>query len=159
MATSGKRNPRLQRRPLRVLMLAGEMAPFAKVGGLADVVGALPPALRELGVDVRVVLPLYGCIDRDRFSALKKCRLNRTQRIDRVTQPKRARPGCDRPITSTEYRPSRVHPMTRTPHTTGAATDFVPRLENGDDEALSFEFVGSTKTRKPRPEHGDVMGR
>jgi hypothetical protein len=49
--------------------------------------------------------------------------------------------------------------MSRTPLTASAATDFVPRFENGDDEPLSFEFVGSAKTRKPRPEHGDVMGR
>ncbi|MGE5550126.1 MAG: glycogen synthase [Bacteroidota bacterium] len=54
-------------RPLRVLMLAAEVVPFAKTGGLADVVGALPKALRELGHDVRVCLPRYGFIDKDRF--------------------------------------------------------------------------------------------
>lgn len=54
-------------RPLRILMLAAEMVPFAKTGGLADVVGALPKALRELGHDIRVCLPRYGFIDRNRF--------------------------------------------------------------------------------------------
>jgi len=44
---------------MRVLMVAAEAAPLAKVGGLADVLGALPEALREEGVDVRVVLPAY----------------------------------------------------------------------------------------------------
>ena len=52
---------------LRVLMLAAEMVPFAKTGGLADVLGALPKALRQLGADVRVVVPRYGRIDPTRF--------------------------------------------------------------------------------------------
>src|SRR5271166_546127 len=43
----------------RVLMVASEAAPFCKTGGLADVLGALPAALRERGDDVRVVLPAY----------------------------------------------------------------------------------------------------
>lgn len=45
---------------LRVLLAAAEAVPFAKRGGLADVVGALPRELRRQGVDARVVLPLYG---------------------------------------------------------------------------------------------------
>jgi len=44
---------------LKVLMCASEVAPFAKTGGLADVVGALSKHLRKLGCDVRVVLPMY----------------------------------------------------------------------------------------------------
>ena len=44
-------------------MIATEMAPLAKVGGLADVVGALPHALARLGHEVRVVLPRYQSID------------------------------------------------------------------------------------------------
>ena len=43
----------------RVLMIASEAAPFAKTGGLADVVGALPIALQELGHEVAVILPRY----------------------------------------------------------------------------------------------------
>ncbi len=50
---------------LRVLVVASEVVPFAKSGGLADVMGALPPALRRRGVDVRILLPRYGWIDRD----------------------------------------------------------------------------------------------
>ena len=44
---------------LKVLFLSSEAVPFAKTGGLADVAGALPAALRRLGVDVRLVLPFY----------------------------------------------------------------------------------------------------
>jgi len=41
-------------------MVASECAPFAKTGGLGDVVGALPQALERIGHEVRVVLPFYG---------------------------------------------------------------------------------------------------
>ncbi len=44
---------------LKVLFVASECAPFAKTGGLADVAGALPKALRPRGIDARVVMPLY----------------------------------------------------------------------------------------------------
>jgi len=47
---------------LRVLLVASEAVPFAKTGGLGDVVGALPAALRQLGVEVRVLLPYYGMV-------------------------------------------------------------------------------------------------
>jgi starch synthase len=48
---------------LRILMIASECVPYAKTGGLADVVGALPKALRALGHDARVVMPKYATID------------------------------------------------------------------------------------------------
>lgn len=48
--------------PLKVLFVASEVAPFRKTGGLADVAGALPKALRRRGIDVRVVMPLYSGI-------------------------------------------------------------------------------------------------
>ncbi len=53
---------------LKVLMLSAEMVPFAKTGGLADVAGALPKALKALDVDVRVAIPRYGRIDPIRFN-------------------------------------------------------------------------------------------
>jgi starch synthase len=59
----GDTHPGRQNQPLKILLVAAEVAPFAKVGGLADVAGALPKALRAMGHDVRVVMPRYGTID------------------------------------------------------------------------------------------------
>ncbi len=46
----------------KILMVASEAVPFAKSGGLGDVLGALPQAMKKLGNDVRVVLPKYSSI-------------------------------------------------------------------------------------------------
>ena len=47
---------------MKVLYVASEAVPFCKTGGLADVAGTLPKALKEAGVDVRVVLPKFSGI-------------------------------------------------------------------------------------------------
>jgi starch synthase len=53
---------------MKILMLAGEAAPYAKTGGLGEVMAALPKAVHRLGHDVRVFMPLYGSIDRQQFA-------------------------------------------------------------------------------------------
>ena len=49
--------------PLKILLAASEVAPFAKTGGLADVSAALGRYLGRAGHDVRVFLPLYRRIE------------------------------------------------------------------------------------------------
>ena len=48
---------------MRVLFVSAEVAPFAKVGGLADVAAALPRALAELGVEVAIAMPKYRRVE------------------------------------------------------------------------------------------------
>ena len=48
---------------LKILFVSAEVAPFAKVGGLADVAGSLPQYLTELGHDTRVVMPCYRMVE------------------------------------------------------------------------------------------------
>ncbi|MEP6961450.1 MAG: glycogen/starch synthase, partial [Acidobacteriota bacterium] len=50
---------------MKILMVTSEAAPFAKTGGLADVLGSLPPALAALGDDVAVVFPKYQSVRAD----------------------------------------------------------------------------------------------
>jgi len=50
---------------MKVLYIAAECKPFAKMGGVGDVAGELPPALRAQGIDVAVALPCYGSMNPD----------------------------------------------------------------------------------------------
>lgn len=50
------------RRKIKVLFAASEAVPFVKTGGLGDVAGSLPVALKEAGAKVSVILPKYGFI-------------------------------------------------------------------------------------------------
>jgi len=56
---------------MNILFSASECIPFAKTGGLADVVGTLPKYLKKMGHDVRVVIPRYYSIDRSLYKKLE----------------------------------------------------------------------------------------
>lgn len=68
--TRRKTKPAAQKQqtsPLKILFAASEASPFAKTGGLGEVVGDLPRYLHALGHDVRVVLPRYYSIDPQKY--------------------------------------------------------------------------------------------
>ena len=52
---------------LKVLFVASEAAPFAKAGGLGEVMFSLPRAMRKLGHDARVMVPRYAGVDQVKF--------------------------------------------------------------------------------------------
>ncbi len=52
---------------MKLLFVASELAPFAKTGGLADVMSALPKYLNRAGHDVRVFIPFYDTVDTSRL--------------------------------------------------------------------------------------------
>lgn len=55
---------------LKVLIVASEVKPYSQSGGLGDVAGSLPKALKALGVDARVVFPKYGNIPESRLEGI-----------------------------------------------------------------------------------------
>ena len=58
----------MSEKSLRVAILSSEAVPFAKTGGLGDVAGALPKALRNEGADVMLIHPLHGQTEREHLS-------------------------------------------------------------------------------------------
>jgi starch synthase len=62
-----KNAPSTNETHLKVCFVAPECAPYAKAGGLADVVAGLCKALCRMGHDARIVLPLYASLDRAKY--------------------------------------------------------------------------------------------
>lgn len=52
---------------MKILFASAEVAPFSKVGGLADVVGSLPKYLKN-DAEIAIFTPLYGCINKEKFN-------------------------------------------------------------------------------------------
>ena len=55
------------KKPLKVLFVSAEVSPYVFVGGLGQVMRALPASLRKLGVDARIFMPKYALIDEKKF--------------------------------------------------------------------------------------------
>src|SRR5215217_8356251 len=62
MTTASTADPRRS-----VLMIGSEALPFSKTGGLADVLGGLPPAIARLGWNVTLFVPRYRGVDAGEF--------------------------------------------------------------------------------------------
>ncbi len=75
------------KRSLRILFLASEADPFVKVGGLGDVAGSLPLALRKISdaIDIRLAIPFYGQINRHDYSIEKLCSYSIPYKKKKVT--------------------------------------------------------------------------
>ncbi|MDD4858145.1 MAG: glycogen synthase [Candidatus Krumholzibacteria bacterium] len=89
----------MARKELRLVLVTTEIVPFSKVGGLADVMGALPDELEKLGALVSVFTPLYSSIDRGRFGIRPEAgRAELGARIGGNTEPFRLH-SCHKPGT------------------------------------------------------------
>lgn len=90
---------------MKIFFVSPEVAPFTTVGGLGEVVGALPKYLKNLGHDVRVVCPAYGSIKNKEgwvpLPAPLEVWVGHEKRLARVWQGKI--PGSEVPVYFIEY--------------------------------------------------------
>ncbi len=78
--------------PLRILHVAAELFPWVRTGGLGDVIAALPPALIELGIDARLVLPGFAGF-LDAFELGQSLRIRTPFGLERVRIARALVPG------------------------------------------------------------------
>ncbi len=89
---------------MKILLVASEVTPFAKTGGLADVAGALPQALAGLGHDVRIFMPWYHAVS-EQHPATETLKLALKVEIDGLRRSAGVRRGClgDIPVYFLDY--------------------------------------------------------
>ncbi|MGB3237704.1 MAG: glycogen synthase GlgA [Geitlerinemataceae cyanobacterium] len=110
---------------MRILFVAAEASPIAKVGGLGDVVGALPQVLRKMGHDVRIFMPYYGFLP-DKMEIPKEPIWQGSAMFQSFSVYESVLPGTDVPL----YLFG--HPV------------FMPRkIYAGEDEAWRFTFFSN----------------
>lgn len=77
---------------MRVLFATSELTPIAKVGGLADVAGSLPKAIKKFNVDIRIALPFYEIIEKEKYPFIflgeKKINFGKVNEIIKIYQTK-----------------------------------------------------------------------
>ena len=61
--------------PLKIFFVSSEVAPFAKTGDLAEFSAALPGALKNLGHEVRVMMPNYRMVNERKYTLRDVIRL------------------------------------------------------------------------------------
>ena len=86
---------------MKVFFIASECAPIVKVGGLGDVAGALPKALKKNKVDVTVCLPFYKTIDPEKYAlelVLKELKVFYEEDYNKVTVWRTMLPGSEVPV-------------------------------------------------------------
>ena len=121
----------MSERPLRILFVSAEVAPFAKTGGLGDVSAALPRALAAAGYDVRVFLPNYATVDLEGREAhlvdfLHDVLIEMGKRVIPFSGITTALPGSELPIYLVDCP---------------ALYDRPGIYTSGDDEPLRFAFL------------------
>lgn len=113
-------------RNLKLLFVAAEAAPFAKVGGLGEVLSALPRSLRQLGHDVRVCIPRYARI------SPRKYRMERIASDLRLMKPEHDPYGLT------------VANMLRHTAKDGAVTYLLENMEYYEKRANVYGYVDDT---------------
>ncbi|MBN2509283.1 MAG: glycogen synthase, partial [Spirochaetales bacterium] len=89
---------------MKILMAASEAVPYAKSGGLGDVVGALSEHLYAQGIDLRVIIPRYGFLSLDGFSLVKDSVLVPVGFEDtRISVYESAFPGSGTPVWAVDH--------------------------------------------------------
>ena len=94
---------------MKVLLISPEVSPLSKTGGLGDVAGALPQALRDLGLDVRVLCPLYGDFEQDFLDAtspIDPLRVRIGGRFRKAAVREGVLPGTEVPVYLLEHKSS-----------------------------------------------------